>query len=235
LSRAGCTLRLRYPGGDANRKKVVDDGMLRTASPYLSRFAVQRLDHPRGDSMKYWLDTEFIARPFTIDLISIGMVAEDGREFYAESSETDWSKASPWTLENVRPQLNGKGISRENISYALRNFTDGDEHPVFWGYFPAYDWVASSGFSAASRNCRSTFPSSASTSSNGRLSLAIPSLPITGGAATTLWPTHAGRKSLGVPRKPPSRRGRPTHHRAQEPRPSQRRSARRSLGKENGA
>jgi hypothetical protein len=24
----------------------------------------------------------------------------------------------------------------------FRRFTDGDEHPVFWGYFPAYDWVA---------------------------------------------------------------------------------------------
>jgi hypothetical protein len=33
-------------------------------------------------------------------------------------------------------------MSREYISYGLRNFTDGDEHPVFWGYFPAYDWVA---------------------------------------------------------------------------------------------
>ena len=30
--------------------------------------------------MKYWLDTEFIAKPFTIELISIGLVAEDGRE-----------------------------------------------------------------------------------------------------------------------------------------------------------
>jgi len=92
--------------------------------------------------MKYWIDTEFIARPFTIDLISIGLVAENGREFYAESNETDWSKASPWTLANVRPQLDGKGMSREDISYALRNFADGDEHPVFWGYFPAFDWVA---------------------------------------------------------------------------------------------
>ena len=92
--------------------------------------------------MKYWIDTEFIERPYTIDLISIGIVAEDGREFYAESSEVDWSKASLWTLENVRPQLDGKGTTREEIGYALREFTDGDEHPVFWGYFPAYDWVA---------------------------------------------------------------------------------------------
>ena len=48
--------------------------------------------------MKYWIDTEFIAKPFAIDLVSIGLVAEDGREFYAESSEVDWSKASPWMI-----------------------------------------------------------------------------------------------------------------------------------------
>lgn len=92
--------------------------------------------------MKYWIDTEFIEHPFTIDLISVGVVAEDGREFYAESSEVNWSKANLWTLETVRPQLDGNGMTREEIGYALRRFTDGDEHPVFWGYFPAFDWVA---------------------------------------------------------------------------------------------
>jgi hypothetical protein len=92
--------------------------------------------------MKYWIDTEFIERPYTIDLISIGLVAEDGREFYAESSEVDWTKASQWTLQTVRPQLDGAGMEREEIGYAIRRFVDGDESPVFWGYFPAYDWVA---------------------------------------------------------------------------------------------
>ena len=53
--------------------------------------------------MKYWNGTEFIERPYTIDLVSIGLVAEDGREFYAESSEVDWTKASYCTLETVRP------------------------------------------------------------------------------------------------------------------------------------
>ena len=72
--------------------------------------------------MKYWIDTEFIARPYTIDLISIGLVAEDRREFYAESSEVDWSKASLWTLENVRSQLEGKGMKREEIGYAKAAF-----------------------------------------------------------------------------------------------------------------
>ncbi len=92
--------------------------------------------------MKYWIDTEFISKSYSIDLVSIGVVAENGREFYAESSEVDWSKASAWTIENVRPQLDGKGMSREAIGYRLHEFTDGDERPVFWGYFPAFDWVA---------------------------------------------------------------------------------------------
>jgi hypothetical protein len=69
------------------------------------------------------------------------LVAEDGREFYAESSEVDWTKASAWTLETVRPQLAGSGMMREEIGYAVRHFLDEDKNPVFWGYFPAYDWV----------------------------------------------------------------------------------------------
>lgn len=91
--------------------------------------------------MKYWLDTEFIERPNTLDLISIGLVAEDGRDFYAESSEVDWTGASRWTLQAVRSQLHGNGMPRIEICYAIREFTHGDKHPIFWGYFPAYDWV----------------------------------------------------------------------------------------------
>ena len=92
--------------------------------------------------MKYWMDTEFIERPYTLDLISIGLVAEDGREFYAESSEVDWTKANRWTVQNVRPQLQNIGMPREIMGYAVRDFVGRDKEPVFWGYFPAYDWVA---------------------------------------------------------------------------------------------
>jgi hypothetical protein len=88
------------------------------------------------------LDRHRVHRETVHHLISIGLIAEDGREFYAESNEVDWSKASLQTLENVSPQLNGEGVMREEIGYAVRQFTNGDEHPVFWGYFPAYDWVA---------------------------------------------------------------------------------------------
>lgn len=60
--------------------------------------------------MKYYLDTEFIEgfhQPFLgkkrhfIDLISIGLVAEDGRTYYAICSEFDPDKADNWVRENV--------------------------------------------------------------------------------------------------------------------------------------
>ena len=37
--------------------------------------------------MRYFYDTEFIDNGRIIDLISIGVAAEDGREFYAVSAE----------------------------------------------------------------------------------------------------------------------------------------------------
>jgi 3' exoribonuclease, RNase T-like len=57
--------------------------------------------------MKYFFDTEFIelAEEKTIDLISIGIVAEDGRTYYAISEEFDASAASNWVKENVLIKL----------------------------------------------------------------------------------------------------------------------------------
>lgn len=51
--------------------------------------------------MKYFFDTEFIEDGRTIDLISIGIVAEDGREYYAINYDCDFTKASDWVQENV--------------------------------------------------------------------------------------------------------------------------------------
>ena len=39
--------------------------------------------------MKFFLDTEFIEDGRTIDLLSIAIVCEDGREYYAEPAEAD--------------------------------------------------------------------------------------------------------------------------------------------------
>lgn len=60
--------------------------------------------------MNYYLDTEFIEgfkkplfgkRRHFIDLISIGIVAEDGKTYYAISNEFNPKDASPWVRQNV--------------------------------------------------------------------------------------------------------------------------------------
>ena len=91
--------------------------------------------------MKYWLDCEFDEHDGTIVLISIGMVDEDGREFYAESSEVDWGKVDPWILENVRPHLLGNAIPRSQIRDGIVGFI-GEDTPEFWAYNGAFDWVS---------------------------------------------------------------------------------------------
>lgn len=96
--------------------------------------------------MRFWFDTEFIEDGKTIDLMSIGIVAEDGREFYAESNECDLSRASPWVKENVIPHLihgyEGRvHMSRKAIGNAVVSFV-GTEKPELWAYYADYDWVA---------------------------------------------------------------------------------------------
>lgn len=92
--------------------------------------------------MKYWLDTEFIEYPCTIDLISIGIVAEDDRELYMISSEFDESKASEWVVENVIKKLgDDRRWCRFDIKQRIQEFV-GDDVPEFWAYYADYDWVA---------------------------------------------------------------------------------------------
>lgn len=93
--------------------------------------------------MRYWLDTEFIEDGKTIDLISIGIVAEDGREFYAQA-ECDLSKAGDWVCENVVPHLQPTFQPRRDVRSEVIAFCDPEKHgkPEFWGYYADYDWVA---------------------------------------------------------------------------------------------
>lgn len=53
----------------------------------------------------YFYDTEFIENGETIDLISIGIVADDGRELYLQSTEFNAKNAEPWVKENVLGSL----------------------------------------------------------------------------------------------------------------------------------
>lgn len=51
----------------------------------------------------YCYDTEFLEDGSTIDLISIGIVCDDGREYYAVNSDADWDRIrdDDWLMDNV--------------------------------------------------------------------------------------------------------------------------------------
>ena len=114
--------------------------------------------------MRYFIDTEFIENSKTIDLISIGIVAEDAREFYAVNEECNFNKANQWVQENVIPGLPPKNDpawkTRDMIAFEVVAFVKQeveselyrhtfqslcnlpmDEKPEFWGEWCAYDWV----------------------------------------------------------------------------------------------
>ena len=112
--------------------------------------------------MKYFLDTEFIEAPNTIDLISIGIKCKDGRTFYAESTCFDERKANQWVKENVISNLLWYGNPNSEYASTLNTDTSqektevfgtldvirdkvidfvGDDTPEFWGYYADYDWV----------------------------------------------------------------------------------------------
>jgi hypothetical protein len=94
--------------------------------------------------MRIWFDTEFYEDGRTIELISIGMVREDGATYYAEVPDCyEISGRDPWLVENVRPHLgwaDAPRVSRAEIAQDLLAFA-GDA-PEFWAYYADYDWVA---------------------------------------------------------------------------------------------
>lgn len=55
--------------------------------------------------MIYFLDTEFVDDGNTIDLISIGIVSSDGREYYAQSIEFHTGVIPDFVREQVLPHL----------------------------------------------------------------------------------------------------------------------------------
>lgn len=93
--------------------------------------------------MRYWYDTEFIEDGTTIDLVSIGIVSEDGREYYAHSAEYDEAKANEFVRAHVLPQLaEVPRVPRSAIRDGLTEFFAGDRQIDLWGYFSAWDHIA---------------------------------------------------------------------------------------------
>jgi hypothetical protein len=104
-----------------------------------------------GMVYRYFYDCEFIEDGTTVDLVSIGVVDEYGREFYAVSTEFDDSRAVPWVRRNVLDKLPSPADrawrSRERIRDDLYDFLvepirdRPGEQLELWAWFAAYDHV----------------------------------------------------------------------------------------------
>ena len=110
--------------------------------------------------MNIFYDTEFLERgyKYPIDLISIGMVSEDGKELYLinEDAPLDDIYDHGWLLDNVVPHLPlqmtphwdkdhplyGTVVPRSVIADCVKDFVLGSGiDPQLWAWYGAYDHV----------------------------------------------------------------------------------------------
>lgn len=95
--------------------------------------------------MRYFYDTEFIEDGNTIELVSIGIVAEDGREYYAVSTDFDAARANPWVREHVLDKLPRFGHPAWKPLAQIRDeayaFLTARTAPELWAWVGAYDHV----------------------------------------------------------------------------------------------
>jgi hypothetical protein len=114
--------------------------------------------------VRIFYDTEFIEDGKTIELISIGMVAEDGRELYAVNADAPWKRITKheWLMANVVPHLpqphgdwirqmpkswlidfHNPCVKRKSaIADEVRAFVQATPDAELWAWYGAYDHVA---------------------------------------------------------------------------------------------
>src|SRR5262249_22216429 len=97
---------------------------------------------------RYFYDCEFIEDGRTIDLVSIGVLDEHGRDVYATSTECAPAPAVPWVRRTVLARLPSPGHpawrSRARIRddlYAFLVEPLGGMSMELWAWFAAYDHV----------------------------------------------------------------------------------------------
>lgn len=106
--------------------------------------------------MKLFFDTEFTGLHKNTTLISIGIIAENGKTFYAEFTDYDQKQIDEWLQDNVISLLTidkdsiGKFGDDENwivrgdtkcVKYYLEQWLSQFEIAVFWSDCLSYDWV----------------------------------------------------------------------------------------------
>ena len=92
--------------------------------------------------MLIFLDTEFtkLERP---DLISLALVADDGREFYAERNDYDPKQCSDFVRQTVLPLLErvpGAACSRMDLTLRLRDWVGQFSEPATFVFDSEKDW-----------------------------------------------------------------------------------------------
>jgi hypothetical protein len=97
--------------------------------------------------MRYFYDCEFIEDGRTIELVSLGMVDEAGREFYAVSTAFDPSRAIEWVRRNVLtrlpPPADPAWRDRARIRADLLAYLLEPGEPIeLWAWMASYDHVA---------------------------------------------------------------------------------------------
>jgi hypothetical protein len=97
--------------------------------------------------VRYFYDCEFIEDGRTIELVSIGVVAEDDREFYAVSTQFDPSRAIDWVrkhvLDKLPPPADKAWRPLERIREDLLAFLTAPGEPIeLWAWMASYDHVA---------------------------------------------------------------------------------------------
>ena len=100
--------------------------------------------------MRYYYDTEFLDTGERVYLLSIGIVAEDGRKLHLVNAEAPWEmvRKNPWLMSNVVPHLNALATSewlpRAELRTAVRDFLRspmGTGSTELWAWYGAYDHV----------------------------------------------------------------------------------------------
>jgi 3' exoribonuclease, RNase T-like len=97
----------------------------------------------KGTPLRYFLDTEHTDDGERFELISIAIVSDNGREYYAAVDGYDDAAVTPWITENVLPKLpppgNPQWKSREQIRDEIAAFVTGDDIE-FWTMCAWPDW-----------------------------------------------------------------------------------------------
>ena len=101
----------------------LDSGCLGRGTSGAGEVFAREVPRLRRCAIRYFYDSEFADTGSTIDLISIGIVAEDGRELYLQSVEFDPRKASQWVKDHVLGYLkrcpNAKAIHGRDGPYYI--------------------------------------------------------------------------------------------------------------------